>query len=468
MRIRLVKTSRFDTEIRFRFTGARPQLADFAADSGEVSVRYERGRALVYAGLGARDAYAPHVLRAAAAVAGRKAVALKRRRVALDLAGVPGAHDAALEGVLLGVYAFDKYLAEKPQPIDALEVTASRLAPAALRRAQAVCAGVRLARDLVNDNAAVVTPAGLAAAARRLADGPRLRVEVLDEKQLLKRGLRLLAAVGQGSPTPPRLITLTYRGKPASRSLTAIIGKGITFDSGGLNLKPSGHIETMRCDMAGAAAVLGVMQALRQLRPAVNVVGVCAAAHNAIDGAAYMPGDVCRSYSGKTVEICNTDAEGRLALADAIAYTIATRKPTEVIDLATLTGAILVTFADVLAGLFSNNDELAERLARAGEETHERLWRLPVYREFSEAMKGDRSDLRSLATFKRGQASSVTGAAFLQAFAGKTPWAHLDIAGVAFNEGEARGELPKYATGFGVRLLAEHLLKGAGQRSRGR
>jgi leucyl aminopeptidase len=463
MRIRLVKTSRFDTEIRFRFTGAKPQLADFTGESAEVSVRYERGRALVYAGLGARDAYAPHLLRTAAAAAARKAMALKRGRVALNLAGVPGAHDAALEGVLLGTYAFDKYLAEKPQALVALDMVASRLRPAALRRAQAVCTGVRLARDLVNDNAAVVTPAALAAAARRLADGSRLRVEVLDEKQLLKRGLRLLAAVGQGSPTPPRLITLTYRGNPASRNLTAIIGKGITFDSGGLNLKPSGHIETMRCDMAGAAAVLGVMKALCLLRPALNVVGVCAAAHNAIDGAAYMPGDVYRAYSGKTVEICNTDAEGRLALADAIAYTIATRKPTEVIDLATLTGAILVTFADVLAGLFSNSDDLAGRLARAGEETHERLWRLPVYREFSEAMKGDRSDLRSLATFKRGHASSVTGAAFLQEFAGKTPWAHLDIAGVAFNEGEARGELPKYATGFGVRLLAEHLLKGAGR-----
>ena len=459
MNVRVVRASRLTTVIRFCFQDDRPVLADFKGEPREVAVRYEGEQTVVYAGLGPREGYRDHRLRTAAAYAAQRVAALKRTAAAMVMPAGLEQHAPGLEGLILGAYAFDKYLAEKAPRIRRLEVVSSRLTAADVRRVQAVCDGVCWARDLVNDNADVVTPARLAADARALARrGSRLRAEILDERQIAARGLRLLAAVGQGSPTPPRLILLHYRGNPSSADTTAIVGKGITFDSGGVNLKPSGSIETMRIDMAGAAAVLGTMKALAALRPRINVIGVCAAAHNAIDGRSYLPGDIHRACDGTTVEICNTDAEGRLLLADAIAYVCRRHKPSRVVDLATLTGAILTAFADVLAGLVATDDTLAEELFAAGEATHERLWRLPLYEEFTEAMKGDRSDLRSLAKFKRGYASSITGAAFIRAFAGATPWAHLDIAGTAYNENDSRGEIPRYATGFGMRLLTHWLL----------
>jgi len=199
-----------------------------------------------------------------------------------------------------------------------------------------------------------------------------------------------------------------------------------------------------------------VMKALAALRPKVNVIGVVAAAHNAIGSTAYFPGDTYKSYAGKTVEIISTDAEGRLALADAISYCIRHFPPTEIIDLATLTGAIITALGDTIAGLFSNNDALAEKLFESGRKTNERLWRLPVCQEHREAIKSDIADLRNVSKLKKGHASSITAAAFLEAFAGNLPWAHLDIAGTAFNEGESRGEVTKFGTGFGVRLLMDY------------
>lgn len=456
MRTRLTKSPRRDTEIRFAFQN-ETDVRDFKAEAGEVTVRYDGDTTVLYAGLGERGDFADRVVRSSAASAVRKAGALKRQSVAMVLGGLECSHAAAVEGAILGAYTFDKYLSTKPEKVTSLDVVSDKLNAAELRRAAAVCDGVCYARDLVNDNAGVVTPSQLAAQARAVGRAGGMQVTVLDHRELDRKGLRLLAAVGRGSPYTPRLAILNYRGAPKSGTSVALVGKGITFDSGGLNLKPSGHIETMRIDMAGAATVLGVMKALGTIRPRVNVIGVCAAAYNAIDGNSYIPGDIYRSYSGKTVEICNTDAEGRLALADAISYVRKLHKPSRIIDLATLTGGVLITFADVLCGLFSNDDALAQGLFDAGEATHERLWRLPIYREFSDAMKGDRSDLRNLPKFKRGHASSITGAAFIQEFVDDTPWAHLDIAGTAFNEGEARGEVAKYATGFGVRLLMRYL-----------
>jgi leucyl aminopeptidase len=201
------------------------------------------------------------------------------------------------------------------------------------------------------------------------------------------------------------------------------------------------------------------MKALVSLKPTVNIIGAIPAAHNAIGSNAYFPGDIYTSYSGKTVEITNTDAEGRLVLADAFSYVQKHYRPTEIIDFATLTGSILIALGDTVAGLFSNNAALADRLLAAGEKTGERLWRLPVYEEHSEVMKSELADLRNTANLKKGHAGSITGAAFLQEFAGKTPWAHIDIAGTAFNEREARGEVPKYGTGFGVRLMWKYMKK---------
>jgi leucyl aminopeptidase len=252
-------------------------------------------------------------------------------------------------------------------------------------------------------------------------------------------------------------VFLEYRGDRGSKQWQAITGKGITFDSGGQNLKPTGSIETMRLDMAGAAAVLGAMRALAALKPRMNVVGCIAAAHNAIGSRAFFPGDIYPSFAGKTVEINSTDAEGRLVLADALAYCIKIFRPSRIVDLATLTGSVVTALGDIVAGLYTNDDDLAAALFASGERTGERVWRFPLYQEYRDSLKSDLADLRNLSKFKKGYAGSITGAAFIQEFVGETPWAHCDIAGTAWNEGAARGEVPQHATGFGVRLLVDFL-----------
>jgi leucyl aminopeptidase len=437
----------------------RGTLADFSGEDGEITVDYSGRTAAIYCGLGKQAECTPATVRTSAAKGVRKALELKRGEVSLMLpASAPDA-SAGVEGVLLGSYNFLKYKSDKPVQLSRLECAGRGISPGRIRTVQTVCSAVSFARDLVNENASVMTPLELARAARAEARECGLRCTVLDEKDIAAKGLGLLAAVGQGSPTPPRLIVIEYTGSRSSRETTAIVGKGITFDSGGQNLKPTGHIETMRLDMAGAAAVLGAMKAIAALKPKVNVVGCIAAAHNAVGSRAYFPGDIYRSLAGKTVEICSTDAEGRLVLADAIAYCVQRYRPARIIDLATLTGGILLALGEFVAGLFSNDDRLSGALFASGEASGERLWRFPLYKEYRDSLKGDFADLRNLSSFKKGYAGSITGAAFIQEFTAGVPWAHLDIAGTAWNEGEPRGEVPKYATGFGVRLLVDFLTK---------
>jgi len=461
MKVTLSRTPTHDTRIILLAKEAvKNIIIDFSGDPGESTVRYEKKATLIYCGLGETMACTTAVVRTAAAKGVQKALELKRTALSLVTPDAPEAqawNTASLEGALLGSYRFSKYKSQRPAGIDALECVDRALTRKDVRAVETICAAVMYARDCVNENASVATPPWLAQEAKRLARKSGLRAMVLDEKDMARKGLHLIRAVGQGSATPPRLIFLEYRGAPVSKFLTAIVGKGITFDSGGQNLKPTGHIETMRCDMAGAATVLGAMRAIAALKLKINVLGCIPAAHNAIGENAYFPGDIYPSFEGKTVEICNTDAEGRLVLADAIAYCRSVFKPSQIIDLATLTGGILTALGDLVAGVFSNNDTLAKALFTSGEKTGERLWRFPLYQEYRDSMKGDLADLRNSSKFKKGYASSITGAAFIQEFVGATPWAHLDIAGTAFNEGSARGEIPALGTGWGVRLLVDFL-----------
>jgi leucyl aminopeptidase len=461
MKLTLARHPSFATRIRFHTKEKGRGIPDFSGDTGEIIVNYEKQTTLIHCGLGEKKSCTPASVRAAAAKAIQKALDLKRTAVSLiapdeKLCG-GAACRAAIEGAFLGAYRFVKYKSEKPIALAKLECIAPTLATSFLRRIETECGAVCFARDLVNENASVMTPERLAEEARGLRRTGKVRVTILNEKEIARKGLHLLKAVGQGSLTPPRLIIMEYTGNRATKKTIAIIGKGITFDSGGQNLKPTGHIETMRMDMAGAAAVLGVMKALTALKPKVNCIGCIAAAHNAIGDNAFFPGDIYPSCAGKTVEICSTDAEGRLVLADAIAYCRTHHHPARIVDLATLTGGILTTLGDLVAGLFSNDDALANKLFTAGETTGERLWRFPLYQEYRDSLKSDIADLRNLSKFKKGYASSITAAAFLQEFVGDTPWAHLDIAGTAFNEGSARGEVPPLGTGFGVRLLLDFL-----------
>ncbi len=369
-----------------------------------------------------------------------------------------------VEGMVLGAYKFSKYLSEEKEKKEIHHftiLTSSAKAQAIgayAHQAITVCDNVNYARDLVTECTYVINTETLAEEAKRIAKKYGMKCTVHEAKDLKKMGLGLLLAVGQGSKHPPKLIVMEYLGNKALKEKIALVGKGVTFDSGGLNLKPTGYIETMRGDMAGVAAVLGTMKTLAELKVKRNVLAVLPCVENMIGPDAYKPGDVFKAYNGMTVEISNTDAEGRLILADALAYTVKEHKPTAIIDLATLTGACLATFGEYVSGVFSNNPELTRRLFEAGQKTYERVWELPLYEEYKEEMKGEIADLKNIG-YKGGKyAGAITGAVFLQKFVGDVPWAHLDIAGSAWYE-QGKHYVCKNGTGFGVRLLTRFFVE---------
>ncbi|MBI9078020.1 MAG: leucyl aminopeptidase [Desulfatibacillum sp.] len=461
MKIIRSKQAKYPTLLKFAFAGEIGDVPDFKAKDGEVAVRYEQGFTVVYCGLGKREAMAPHKARTAAANGIRTVRKLERMGLSVilpqEVENKPDVELACVEGLYLGAYEYTEYKSEKPKQLRTCQLVGATAPTKKINDIIAACQAACYTRDLVNDNADAIFPERLADEARQICRQEGFTVTVLTEIMMEKKGLGLIHAVGRGADRPPRLIIMQYKGAPDKPEKTAIVGKGITFDSGGQNLKPSGSIETMRDDMSGAGAVLGVMKALAEIKPAINVIGVLAAAHNAIGAKAFFPGDVYKSYLGKTVEIGNTDAEGRLVLADAVAYCEKNYHPTEIIDVATLTGGILIALGTTVAGLFTKDDAMADRLFAAGEDTRERLWRFPLYQEFYDAMKSDRADLCNTAKLKKGYASALTGAAFIGEFVTETPWAHLDIAGTAYNDGSPKGETPQFGTGFGVRLMLKYL-----------
>lgn len=368
--------------------------------------------------------------------------------------------NAVIEGILLGGYVWDKYKAKQKDavPADSRRIIIVAAAKKSYADTIATCDGVRLTRDLVNDNADTVTSDLLEKTVRGLIKGKKnIRVEVLNRKELKTKGLNLHLAVNQASRKEPKLIIVKYSGGKKTEGYTAIIGKGVTFDTGGLNIKPSGSMETMKIDMAGAASVCGILKNTLKLGIKKNLLFVLGVAENAIGSAAYKPGDVITGYAGKSVEIGNTDAEGRLVLADAFAYVVKNYKPARMIDMATLTGACVVALGFDYSGLFSSNDALAAQLKQCADDTDDRAWQLPFYAEIKEYIKSPIADLKNTSNVKGGGA--CTAAAFLQQFTNGTEWAHLDIAGSSFVDGASRMYFGHGATGAGVRLLTRYLLK---------
>jgi leucyl aminopeptidase len=375
-------------------------------------------------------------------------------RIALAL---PSRDDAEAEAValggLLGGYAFSRYRTTAPAP-PSIELTlAGDGAPAAVgRRAQSIADAVTLVRDLVNTGPSDLFPATLAGEAERVAADRGLDVEVLDEKALAEGGFGGILAVGQGSVHPPRLIRLGYR-HPGATKTVVFAGKGITFDSGGLSLKPPKSMEHMKSDMAGAAAVLGAMQVIADLAPPVNVIGYLASAENMPGGHAQRPTDVITIYGGKTVEVLNTDAEGRLVLADAIARSAAD-SPDLVVDVATLTGAQLVALGRRTAGVMANDDAVRDGIVAASRRAGEPFWPMPLPEELRDGLDSDVADLANITSDRSG--GMLVGGLFLREFVSAgTRWAHLDIAGPAFNEEKAYGYTPKGGTGAAMRTLVQ-------------
>jgi leucyl aminopeptidase len=355
---------------------------------------------------------------------------------------------------LLESYSFDAYFTKrkpKDKPSLAKIVIATDEATGARRHFAAlsgVADGVKLARDLVSEPANVLTPAEFAKRCQKLANLD-VKVEVLSAAQMRKLKMGSLLGVAQGSVNEPKLVVMQWQGAAKTKKPVAFVGKGVTFDSGGISIKPAGGMEDMKGDMGGAAAVTGTLLALASRRAKVNAVGVIGLVENMPDGNAQRPGDIVTSMSGQTIEVINTDAEGRLVLADAMWYAQDRFKPQMMIDLATLTGAILVSLGHEYAGLFSNNDELSEHILAAGKDEGEPLWRFPMGDAYDKMLRSKFADMKNVGGRDAG---SITAAQFLKRFVKDVPWAHLDIAGTAW-KGDAKPTTPAWATGYGVRLL---------------
>jgi len=359
-------------------------------------------------------------------------------------------------GARLRSYRFDKYRTkEKPEQKPSLRHLSILVADvAAARRRYApldkIADGIFFTRDLVSEPANVIYPESLAERAKELT-ALGVGVEILDEKKMAALGMGALLGVGQGSVRPPRLLVMQWHGADDRKEAPlAFVGKGITFDTGGISIKPSAGMEDMKWDMGGAGAVIGLMMALAGRKAKVNVVGIGALAENMPSGTAQRPGDIVKSMSGQTIEVLNTDAEGRLVLADALWYCQDRFKPRLMIDLATLTGAIIIALGHEHAGLYSNDEKLADQLAASGKATGETLWRMPLGEAYNKMMDSDAADVKNISGSR--DAGSITAATFLERFVNKVPWAHLDIAGTAWATKD-KPTVPKGATGFGVRLL---------------
>jgi leucyl aminopeptidase len=372
-----------------------------------------------------------------------------------DGAMTPGQAASIATGVLLRAYKFDRYKTKKKDGDDAAVKAAVSIAVedvAAAKKAFApeahIVDGVILARELVNEPPNVLFPVEFARRASQLRK-LGVVVEVLDVKAMAKLGMGALLGVSQGSTQPGRMVVMRWNGGKKGEQPVAFVGKGVTFDTGGISIKPSGSMEDMKGDMGGAACVVGLMHALAGRKAKCNVVGAIGIVENMPDGNAQRPGDIVTSMSGQTIEIINTDAEGRLVLADVLWYVKEKIKPKFMVDLATLTGAILVALGTEHAGLFSNNDELSERLYAVGQATGEKVWRLPMGPEYDKMMDSQFADMKNAGARNGG---SITAAQFLQRFVGDTPWAHLDIAGTAM--GAPKTEINQsWGSGYGVRLL---------------
>jgi len=440
---------------------------DFTGKEGQTILFYlppikghKEGRRALVVGLGKEKPDA-ELIRKAAGTAVCQIGKTKARASVVRLPEKSGLGMAELveclaEGFILGSYRFRKYKTAKdpeengPQLASAtLAVSPTAAVQGALLRGVTAAAAATLARDMANEPGNHWTPTHFANEAKKIAKAGGLKVSVLGKAEMQELGMGGILGVSQGSAQPPTLTILEYRVSPKAPTLL-LVGKGLTFDSGGISLKPSAGMEEMKYDMSGGAAVLATMQAVAREKPAkLNVVAMIPSSENLPGPTALKPGDVITHYNGKSVEVVNTDAEGRLILADALAYGVEKYKPAAVIDIATLTGAVIIGLGHHRTGLLANDDKLCDKVLAAGEAAGEPLWRLPLGPEYRKQLKSSVADLKNV---DKRDGGTILGAAFLQEFVGKTPWAHLDIAGTAWNFTE-KSYVPKGPSGIGVRTL---------------
>ncbi len=448
-------------------------------DSGEarrsfksLALTHAEGKRWLVVGLGAREEFTPERARVAASVAGARAREVSTNTLCWEVPGDGGDATSAeaiaaalVEGTILGDYRFELYKSKPasdgaaddapPKHLERLIIAGATGLEGTVAEAALVGEAVNRARDLQNRPGNDLTPTALGEYATALAhDLERLSVEVEGREGILSRGMGAFAAVAQGSDQEPALITLRYEGPAAGAAATGpmlgLVGKAVTFDSGGISLKPGAKMAEMKFDMSGGAAVIEAVSAIARLRLPMRLVAVVGATENLPSGHAIKPGDIVTAANGKTIEVNNTDAEGRLVLADCLCHVVA-QGAERIVDLATLTGAVIVALGSTYAGLMSNDDELAARITAAGERTGEIVWRLPLHEEYEELIKGKYGDLDNAPEARK--AGTIVGGMFLSNFVGDTPWAHLDIAGSAWDLD--RAYVGKGASGYAVRLLVE-------------
>jgi len=477
-----------DLLVAFAFEGAAPQLPPkvklnghgapaFKGELREMRVVEASGpapRALLI-GLGKEASLDAERLRRAGALAARRSEAegaasaavwcssaLERAAGGAEAAGV-----ALAEGARMGAYRFQRYKTKpKPEKLHTLALYGGKGFKRGALRGQVLAEANLFARDLQNTPSNEMRPRELAAAARKLAAGAsRITCRVLGKPELKRLGMGALLGVSAGSSEPPALIHLTYKPRGKSRGKVALVGKGLTFDSGGISIKPAAKMWDMKYDMSGGAAVLGAFHALRHLDVPFEVHGVVPASENLPDGEATKPGDLVRAMNGTTIEVLNTDAEGRLILCDALSYCAAKIGPDTIIDLATLTGAVVVAVGHEYSGLFATTDALRKGLVRAGEAVGEKLWPLPLDEFHKDWMKGEVADLKNINQPDQG-AGSTAGAAFLWHFVGSTEWAHIDIAGAAWGGMNRDWVGGPQGSGVGARLLVQYLVDRANPNGR--
>ena len=445
---------------------------DFRGKRDQKALLYPEGslpaKRVLLLGLGPDAELDAEVLRRAGGGAVQEGAARRAAKVTVAVAPLrrvkaPAVAQALAEGALLGGYRFDVYKSNEEDEntqVAAVQLSFERAADAraarnGAKRGVILAESQNIARDLSNEPGNELPPAALARRAQQVARETGLKARVLGPAELKKRKLGAILAVGGGSINAPRIIALEHAPKRARGAETiCFVGKGVTFDSGGISIKPAAAMDEMKHDMSGAAAVVGAMRACALLGVPHHVVGVIGAAENLPSATAYRPGDVLRSGSGKTIEVLNTDAEGRVVLADALHFAKTEYAPTAIVDLATLTGACVVALGSWASGLFSNHERLGEAVRKAGEATAERCWPLPLWDEHKKAVRSQVADVKNTGAGR--DAGSSTAAAFLAAFAGDTPWVHLDIAGTGWTS-RPDGYQPRGATGVGVRLLLELL-----------
>jgi leucyl aminopeptidase len=443
----------------FNFTGKSEQ---------SILVRLPGRLNVVAAGLGEKEKFSINTFRNAVAAAVKLADKSGIREISFsplvsELFSTADVSRAIAESAVMAQYRFETYKTEKSDVsvetlvISDIEENEKKSIEKAVQEGLVLAELNVRARELINTSPGIATPEYMAEQARGIAKENGLGIRIIGKKEMHELGMNGILAVGSGSHNEPKLVIMEYQS-PGADKMIALVGKGVCFDSGGLDIKPAPYMEDMKMDKAGAITVMLTMEAVARLKPRLNVVALMPFVENLVSDRSYKPGDIITTMSGKTIEILNTDAEGRVILSDALHYAATQYEPEAMVDVATLTGAVITALGNNVAGVMGNDKSLISRLIVAGTKTYERLWELPLFEDYSELMESDHADVKNVVSNMPGNpAGTITGAVFLSHFVGGTPWAHLDIAGTAWSDKD-RNYLSKGATGFGVRLLSQFLL----------